>query len=121
MPAKVVPAAGFKLETITVRVTSASDPVGFDWKLKEERAGFSTFRAERPIRFTDRASTVIHKGLGLQQKYAFAADVAFATQAVELAAPRGKSMTASNALNRHETDVVAIASIFRARIAEADK
>ena len=44
------------LETITVRVTSTSDPVGFDWQLKEERAGFSTFRAERPIRFTDRAS-----------------------------------------------------------------
>ncbi len=44
------------LETITVRVSSTSDPVGFDWPLKEERAGFSTFRAERPLRFTDRAS-----------------------------------------------------------------
>lgn len=44
------------LETITVRVTSTSDPVGFDWPLKEVLAGFSTFKAERPIRFTDRAS-----------------------------------------------------------------
>lgn len=44
------------LETITVRVSSTSDPVGFDWPLKEVLAGFSTFRAERPIRFTDRAS-----------------------------------------------------------------
>lgn len=44
------------LETLRVRVSSTSDPEGFDWPLLEVRNGFSSFRAERPIRFTDRAS-----------------------------------------------------------------
>ncbi len=44
------------LETLRVRVSSTSDPEGFEWPLVEVRNGFSTFRAERPVRFTDRAS-----------------------------------------------------------------
>ncbi len=43
-------------DTLTVRVTSDSDPMGIDVVLREEALGFPLFKSERPVRFSTVAS-----------------------------------------------------------------
>jgi hypothetical protein len=43
-------------ETITVHITSASDPTGIDFTLREEASGFPLFKSDLPLRFSTIAS-----------------------------------------------------------------
>lgn len=43
-------------ETITVRLTSTSDPTGIDFTLREEASGFPLFKSDQPLRFSTIAS-----------------------------------------------------------------
>jgi hypothetical protein len=45
-----------EVDTITVRVTSTSDPAGIELVLEEERAGFPIFTSSRALRFSQFAS-----------------------------------------------------------------
>jgi len=71
--------------------------------------------------FADRLAGKVHKGFGLQQEHLFGAKTPFADLAVELVAPRRKTVVIGNAINGHEADVMAVAGVFPARISEADK
>src|SRR6185312_3758823 len=55
-----------------------------------------------------------------ESEYLLALDRAFGSQAVEAFADAGKGMAADDRIRRHEADIVAIAGITRAGIAQAD-
>src|SRR5262245_51766436 len=68
-----------------------------------------------------RAAAVVHVGLRLQEHDALSADAPIAGKAMEALAPRPQPMPLGNALHGHEADVVALARMLAARIAEADE
>ena len=78
-------------------------------------------RLEETRRLADRTSAVVHIGLRLQEEHALAADHRFRGFALEAAAPRRDAVLARDRIEHHEADVVAVARVTRARVAEADE
>src|SRR5581483_9812508 len=76
---------------------------------------------EIALRLADGPATVVHVGLRLQQRHAMAADQPVAGQSLEALLPRRQPVPLGDALERHEADVVAMARVLAARIAEADE
>src|SRR5437868_10388760 len=72
-------------------------------------------------RLADRAAAVVHEGLRLQQHHALARNGTLAGEAMEALLPRAQSMPLGDALDRHETDVVALPRMLAARVAETDE
>jgi hypothetical protein len=64
---------------------------------------------------------LVHESSGLQQDDFFAAELAFATPALESFAPGGKVVRRGDRVERHEADIVSVERILRPRIAEADE
>jgi hypothetical protein len=71
--------------------------------------------------FRDRATGFVHIGGWLEQEDLVRADLAFADFALKLAAPGAEIMLTGNLVDRHETDIVAVASILGSGIAKSDK
>ena len=69
-------------------------------------------------RLADAAPGFVHVGLRQQQRDALAADRPLGDQPLEARAERADAMLFGDALDRHEADVVAIAGVFGAGIAE---
>ena len=67
-----------------------------------------------------RLARKVHERLGFQEGHLFVPKAAFGDEALERLAPRGKPVIGSDAVQRHEADVVAVAGVFRPRIAKAD-
>src|SRR5436190_21357376 len=76
---------------------------------------------EIAARLANRAAAVVHEGLRLQQHHALARNGTLAGEAMEALLPRAQSMPLGDALDRHETDVVALPRILAARVAETDE
>ena len=72
-------------------------------------------------RLGDRAAGLVHVGAGQQQQHLLAADRAFGRHALEAPPPRRKRMPLGDRLDHHESDVVAVARVLGARIAEPDE
>src|SRR5262245_37422068 len=73
------------------------------------------------LRLAHRLAAVVHIGLRLQERHAVPADRAVADKPVEAPLPRPEAVPLGDAVERHEADVVAMARVARARIAETDK
>src|SRR5690606_18704162 len=71
--------------------------------------------------FADGGAALVHVGLGLQEQDALAADLAVGRLSLELALPGAEAMRARDGVRRHETDVVAVAGVLAAGIAETDE
>src|SRR6185437_5585552 len=71
--------------------------------------------------FRHRAAGLVHVGTGQQQQNTLAVDLAFHRHALETPAPRRNAMRARNRLYGHEADVMAVAGVALAWIAEADE
>src|SRR5690606_40550093 len=71
--------------------------------------------------FGDGVAGVIHEGLRLLQEDLDAAEKAFAHQARKLAAPGTEAVRTGDRLDRHEPDVVPLAGVAGAGIAEPDE
>ena len=73
----------------------------------------------------DRSATFVHIGLGLHQQGANLArrglDIAFTDLALKLGAPRAKAPAAGHLIDAQKADIVAIALIFRSRIAQTSQ
>src|SRR6516162_9204793 len=76
---------------------------------------------EEPRRLGDRLAGIVHKGLRFQQQPALAADRRIGELALEPAAKARDPVPAGDRIDRHEADVVTIAAIAGAGIAEADE
>ena len=72
-------------------------------------------------RLGDRMSGFVHEGPGQQQLHALAAERAFRRHALKAAAPRREAVALGNGVDRHEADVVAVASILFAGISQPDE
>src|SRR5262245_31426890 len=68
--------------------------------------------------FRNRPARLIHVCARQQQKRAIGANRTFGRHALKSSPPRSNAVTARNRLDRHEADVVAVAGMLRARIAE---
>src|SRR6185312_2256726 len=71
--------------------------------------------------FSHRATGLVHEGARQQQQYALARDIALDRDTLEFAPERTDVVALGDRLDRHEADVVAIAGVARAGIAEADE
>ena len=69
----------------------------------------------------DRAAGLVHEGAGQQQQRALAAERALGRHALKAAAPRRKAVAPGNRVDRHEADIVPVARVAGARIAEPDE
>src|SRR5436190_17351165 len=67
-----------------------------------------------------RLAGIVHEGLRPQQQAPLAGDHPFGELALEAVAKRREAIAPRDRLGRHEADIVAIAGIARARIAEPD-
>src|SRR5690606_4556356 len=76
---------------------------------------------EESCRFADRAPALVHVGHGLKQQNALAADGPFRRLALKPAAPWREPVPLGNPIDSHEADVVAMAGVLVARIAQSDK
>ncbi|CAM4008685.1 hypothetical protein PAYE108092_16890 [Paracoccus yeei] len=63
----------------------------------------------------------VHEGAGFQQHGAGVAQASLGDLALEPRPPGGETMVGRDAIDRHEAHVVAVAFVFRARIAQADQ
>jgi hypothetical protein len=72
---------------------------------------------EEPGRLADGTPGIVHIGLGLQRQHLGAGQHAFRDLGLEFAPPRPEAMPASDGIDGHETDIVAVGGIFQARIA----
>ena len=61
----------------------------------------------------------VHEGFGFQKRHFLGPEAAFGDKALKRLAPGGEAMVGGDAVKRHETDVVPVAGIFRARIAKS--
>ena len=119
----IVADVGFdRAQSIVAGIAAA----GFDLDLARRQIEFvmededvCVFNFEKTLGFADRAAAFIHESFGLQQRDPLVADGAFTDEALKFFAPWGKAMCRRDAVERHETDVVAVACVFGARIAEA--
>ena len=72
-------------------------------------------------RFGNGVAAVVVECLRLHQQRTHAGDSAFGDFAAKLFLPGPEAMRARDPLHGHEADIVAVARIFRARIAETDE
>ena len=79
--------------------------------------------ASRIFRFSriDRLAGQVHKCLRLQQHDLGATQATLAELRLKFAFPRRKPVIRGNLIQSHKADIVAIAGIFAARIAETDE
>src|SRR5271165_5294539 len=70
-------------------------------------------------RFADASARLVHVGLRRKQQDPLAADRPFRHEAGKAGPERTEAMPGSHRVDRHEADVVAIAGVTRARIAES--
>ena len=73
-----------------------------------------------PRRLGDRFAGIVHEGLRLQQKPPLAADRPFGELASEAAAKAREAVPPGDRVDRHEADIVPVAGVAGAGIAEAD-
>src|ERR1700740_3695569 len=71
--------------------------------------------------FLHGAAGVVHVGRGLEQDHALAVERAFRGLTLKAAAPWCETMTPRNLTAGHEADMVPVARVLRAGIAETDK
>jgi len=76
---------------------------------------------EEALRLADRAPALVHEGRRLQQHDAIAAEAQLRRLALKAPAPRAGVVARSNTVDRHEADVVAMARVFLARVAQSDE
>ena len=69
----------------------------------------------------DRAPGFVHVGAGQQQQNFLSPERAFNRDALEAPTPRRDAVALGDRLHRHETDIVPVADVAFARIAEADE
>ena len=74
---------------------------------------------EEPHRVADAAAGIVHVGERHQQGDALALDRAVGDRALKARPERADAVRIRDPLDRHEADVVAVARVFRAGIAEA--
>jgi hypothetical protein len=68
-----------------------------------------------------RAPRLVHERAGQQQQNFFSPDRAFHRHALETPAPGRDAVALRDRLHRHETDIMPVADVAFARIAEADE
>jgi len=83
--------------------------------------GIGKVDAEKPHGFGDRTTAFVHVGEGPEQEHLFAADHRVGSLALKPGAERARGMAPGNGLQGHEADVVAVAGIACAGIAETDE
>ena len=71
--------------------------------------------------FADRVARHIHHGQGFERQNTNAADVAGRGRAGKAAAPRPEAVAPHDLIQRHEAEIVAMAGVFRPRIAQSDQ
>ena len=69
-------------------------------------------------RLRDRAAGLVHVGGGLQEQRLLAAELALGGLALEARAPGREAVTAVDLVHRHEADIVPVAAVAPAGIAE---
>ncbi len=79
------------------------------------------FELEEACRLADRLARAVHVGPRLEQHDLAAAEPPFGDLALELCAPGSEAVVGGDPVHRHEPDVVPVAGIWRAGIAEADE
>src|SRR4051812_33247369 len=94
---------------------------GREIELIMERDHVADRQLEEAHGLPDRPARLVHEGLGLQQHDLLVAELHLGGHALEALAPGLGVVAAGDRGPRHETDIVAIARIARARIAEPDE
>src|SRR6187399_1895775 len=72
-------------------------------------------------RLGNRMSGFVHESPGQQQLHALAAERTFRRHTLKAAAPRREAVALGDGADRHEADVVAVASILFAGISQPDE
>ncbi len=86
-----------------------------------EHGNVAKRQLEETHRLADGAAGLVHVGRGLEQHDALPRQFALGGLALEAAPPRREAVAACHRVDRHEADVVAVALMLRAGIAQSDE
>ena len=115
---------GDRAQAVVAGVAAAGldpDPAGREVELVVQDDHLGGLELVELQRGADGVAGEVHVGAGLQEQHLLGAEAAFGHAPLELRAPGGEAMRRGDGVGGHEADVVALAGMFGAGIAEADE